>query len=122
MFFIVLDDDVGYDIVVFVSSDLQAGSWVKGGNSFDGLLDFFDGSAGLFGDGGESVHLEVFEMLSDDFQFEGAVAVEVIELDDEAFGEVPGTDAGRFEGLDKLQGLLHLLGGNGFFDIFGEGV
>ena len=86
MLFIVFDDDIGHDVVSIVASDLQAGVRIEGGYDFDGVLDFFEGSAGLFGDGGEAVHLEVFEMVLDEFDFQVAIAVEVVELDEEGFG------------------------------------
>lgn len=87
---------------------------------FDGGGDFWEGDREFFGELGEVVAGDEFEVFIDDGGFEGISEAEVVELEEKAFAKVVGGDADGVEGLHDGEGIVEASkgdlerGGEGF--------
>lgn len=113
------DGEFGEDVIRFGGGDQAAGAGLEFPDIFGGVLDFIGIDAEDFGDVLVTTAAEGFQVVADDFVFQGIGLAEAFELEEEAFAEVAGGDSGGVEGLDGFEGGFELVEGQAAG--FGEG-
>ena len=115
-----LHDDVGDHVGNVVGRELGAGLGVEVLEHLDRFLDGFDVEAGPFLNDRQAIVLDVLQMVLDQQAQHVAVRRLRRHLQQQAFLEIAGADAGRIELLDDAQGGLDLLGGRGIVEALGD--
>ncbi len=103
---VLFDGDVGHDDAVVVVGELAAGGGVEAADLLDGVLHVVEVDAGLARDLGDAAAGEELEVVAHDAGGEALALAVGAELEEEAFAQVGGADAGGLEGLEEGGGLL----------------
>lgn len=107
--FRIIDNDVGDDILGFFAGVISARLGVKAGDLFDLGFDIFHRTPQGLGNARVILFGHVIQMRGNDLGQERVVFIGQVDLDQQAFRDVPCRHAGRLKLLDEFKGFFYLL-------------